>query len=480
MTDSTVQFVKDTSSFSFQSDLSIEIISNKNPLIPIQRDLKWLKDYVSTIAFTYVKLENDPNVKENNDALHNYKRPSGLPEVNTNLPYDNFLKKYSISTEERLMICTALATYFSAGLLSVLSAENPGTNKPFAEFGGMNHTNNEFIPTIDTIRFLITNGDVAENYHVDKLLKENSKLLSNNIIELRNPDGNTYWNKQTVHPTDEFLALIKNEKYEPSFNSNFPASKISTKLDWDDLVLPYDTMKELEEIEVWLKYRDYVESHKHLGKILKPGFRSLFYGPPGTGKTLTASLLGKQTGLDVYRVDLSMVVSKWVGETEKNLKRIFDIAQNKNWILFFDEADSLFGKRAQNKSANDRHANQEVAYLLQRIEDFPGLVLLATNLKDNIDEAFARRFQSMVNFPLPDPETRLVLWQKAIPDDFKLEDTIDLQTITNDYEMSGGVIINVVRYCALMALNRNDKIFLEEDIENGIAREFRKIGKIVG
>jgi SpoVK/Ycf46/Vps4 family AAA+-type ATPase len=274
--------------------------------------------------------------------------------------------------------------------------------------------------------------------------------------------------------------LISGEKYESSYNSNFPASKINTNLDWKDLILPYDTMKELKEVSIWLDHSKSILSHPQLSKIIKPGFRCLFYGPPGTGKTLTATLLGKNTGLDVYRIDLSMIVSKWVGETEKNLKGIFDQALNKNWILFFDEADSLFGKRTQTKSSNDRYANQEVAYLLQRIEDFPGLVVLATNMKDNIDEAFSRRFQSMVYFPNPDAETRLVLWKQSLPQDFTLEECIDLEEIADEHEVSGGTIINVVRHCVLMALSRGGKIIHEEDLEIGIMRELKKGGKIVG
>ena len=175
------------------------------------------------------------------------------------------------------------------------------------------------------------------------------------------------------------------------------------------------------------------------------------------------------------------VVSKWVGETEKNLRGIFDQATHKKWILFFDEADSLFGKRTSTSSSNDRYANQEVSYLLQRIEDFPGLVILASNLKSNIDEAFNRRFQSTILFPMPDYEIRHLLWQKAFPRDFPLEADINLKEIARKYEMAGGAIVNVVRYCVLKALDRqNGQAILFEDLEHAIIREFKKEGKIVG
>ena len=146
---------------------------------------------------------------------------------------------------------------------------------------------------------------------------------------------------------------------------------------WDDLVLDDLVHEQVQEINTWLEHGATLMSDWGLYRKIKPGYRSLFYGPPGTGKTLTASLLGKTSGRDVYRIDLSMVVSKYIGETEKNLSKIFDTAENKNWILFFDEADSLFGKRTATNSSNDRHANQQTAHLLQRVEDFPGVVILA-------------------------------------------------------------------------------------------------------
>jgi SpoVK/Ycf46/Vps4 family AAA+-type ATPase len=181
----------------------------------------------------------------------------------------------------------------------------------------------------------------------------------------------------------------------------------------------------------------------------------------------------------VYRIDLSMVVSKYIGETEKNLAGVFDMAENKNWILFFDEADALFGKRTQTNSSNDRHANQEVSYLLQRIEDFPGVVILATNFKANIDDAFSRRFQSMIHFRMPGPVQRLRLWQQVFPETTIPEAQIDWPSIADKYEMTGGAIINVVRYASLAALKRNSNTILLKDVLQGIRREFEKEGRTI-
>ena len=180
--------------------------------------------------------------------------------------------------------------------------------------------------------------------------------------------------------------------------------KLETSLSWSDLVLADTTRAQLEELKGWLENRVKLERKWDSGIALKKGYHVLFHGPPGTGKTLTASLLGKLADKEVYKVDLALVISKYIGETEKNLSKVFDKAENKDWILFFDEADALFGKRTQVADAHDRYANQEVSYLLQRIEEYAGLVILASNLTDGIDQAFLRRFQRIIRFAKSDDE----------------------------------------------------------------------------
>ncbi|MCA9542647.1 MAG: ATP-binding protein, partial [Myxococcales bacterium] len=187
----------------------------------------------------------------------------------------------------------------------------------------------------------------------------------------------------------------------PAFGADFPARHIETELDWDSLVLHPGTRAQVDEIETWLQHGPTLLYEWGMAARLRPGYRSLFYGPPGTGKTMTACLLGKATDRPVFKVDLSLVVSKYIGETEKNLARVFDQAQYKGWILFFDEADALFGKRSETRDAHDRYANQEVSFLLQRIETFDGVAILASNQKETLDQAFTRRFESMFDFPLP-------------------------------------------------------------------------------
>ncbi len=201
-----------------------------------------------------------------------------------------------------------------------------------------------------------------------------------------------------IKPGEFIIIRFMHKLQEPKIS----AGLLSTKMEWGDLVLPDRVFKQLNQIETWILKRERLVRKRGVGKNLRSGFKVLFHGPPGTGKVLTAALLGKKSGREVYRIDLSQIVSKYIGETEKNLASLFDRAENKDWILFFDEADALFGKRTSVKDAHDRYANQEVSYLLQRIEDYPGLVILSANLRNNIDEAFLRRFQLIIHFPMPD------------------------------------------------------------------------------
>ncbi|MCB0615618.1 MAG: AAA family ATPase [Phaeodactylibacter sp.] len=204
----------------------------------------------------------------------------------------------------------------------------------------------------------------------------------------------------------------------------------------------------------------------------------VLYGPPGTGKTFTASLLGKYTGREVFKIDLSMVISKYIGETEKNLATLFDKAQNKDWILFFDEADAIFGKRTNVRDAHDKYANQEVSYLLQRIELYPGLAILASNFKSNIDEAFIRRFNSIIYFPVPAMPERLRIWQKAFPGNVAFAEDVDFRRFAQQHELTGSHIMNIVQTTCLEALSRNTHTITSDMIRAAIQKELSKEEKI--
>jgi SpoVK/Ycf46/Vps4 family AAA+-type ATPase len=279
---------------------------------------------------------------------------------------------------------------------------------------------------------------------------------------------------------DEYVELFTSGKIQkPRLSSDFPAELIETGLNWDDLVLQEKTMTEIRLIETWLKYNDQLLGKWKMKDKIKPGFRVLFYGPPGTGKTLTACLLGKYTKRDVFRIDLSVVVSKYIGETEKNLSKLFDKAANKEWILFFDEADAIFGKRTQVRDAHDKYANQEVSYLLQRIESHPGLVILASNMKGNIDPSFTRRFNTIIEFDNPGLPERLRLWQNYLKTAPPIDSGLTLEELARKYQLTGANIVNVIHYAGLQTMAKGSPVIITEELLDGVRREYIKEGRLM-
>ena len=209
--------------------------------------------------------------------------------------------------------------------------------------------------------------------------------------------------------------------------------------------------------------------------MIRPLKRRVYYIVKGEERQRSDERkISKEFNKDVYRVDLSQIVSKYIGETEKNLSKIFDRAEHKDWILFFDEADALFGKRTNVQSSHDKYANQEVSFLLQRVEDFHGLLILASNYKSNMDDAFLRRFHSIVHFPMPNAQERMKLWKQSLPTSIHHQGKLELMQLAEAHEISGASIVNIVQYASLRALSREDKMLRNEDLQLGIRRELRK------
>ncbi|MDR0687073.1 MAG: ATP-binding protein [Prevotellaceae bacterium] len=393
--------------------------------------------------------------------------------------------------EETIVLLLALMPHISPQTLDPFFLQNKDLDRPYTEFGGWKGTSHAgFLPTGQTAEFLAQRYELSAEGE-ENILVANPKLLAlsllgkdhwfykNNILHLEGQgDGEPFLSGRLV-ASDEVLAKLHHQEYDPEYSASFPAKRITTPLGWQDLVLPYNLNEEINDIIRWMQREEEIRERWKLSRIVKPGYRCLFYGPPGTGKTLTATLLGKQTAQDVYRVDLSMIVSKYIGETEKNLAKVFDKAAHRRWILFFDEADALFGQRGETQTSNDRHANQEVAYLLQRIEDFPGTVVLATNLKDNIDAAFFRRFQSTLYFPVPDERLRCLLWQKMLPSEWLPANAGELLQKAAEYKLSGGSIVNVIQRCAIQLHDKKPPTLTLERLQQSVAREQAKEGKVV-
>lgn len=256
------------------------------------------------------------------------------------------------------------------------------------------------------------------------------------------------------------------------------ASRIAPKAGWDELILPPDPLTQLREMCDRLRFSFIVREQWGFGARSARGISGLFAGESGTGKTLAAEVVAHELGLVLYKIDLSAVVSKYIGETEKNLNVIFNEAQSGNAILFFDEADALFGKRSEVKDARDRYANIEVAYLLQRVEQYDGVVILATNFRQNIDDAFTRRLDFLVDFPFPTPEYRERIWQAHFPHGAPLAQDVDLAQIAAEFRLAGGSIRNAAIASAYLAA-ADGRVITGAHIRSAVRREHQKMGRLL-
>jgi AAA+ superfamily predicted ATPase len=257
------------------------------------------------------------------------------------------------------------------------------------------------------------------------------------------------------------------------------ARKVTPRRVWSDLILPPDSLAQLREYCQQVRYRLKVYDEWGFGARLSlgKGLLALFTGGSGTGKTLSAEILAHELGLDLYRVDLSCVVSKYIGETEKNLSRVFDDAQESNAILFFDEADALFGKRSEVKDAHDRYANIEISYLLQRVEEYEGAIILASNLSNNIDDAFLRRMHFSIEFPFPAQNHRLAIWRGIFPSQAPVASDLDFDFLARKFKITGGNIKNITLAAAFLAAQDGGTIRMEHLIL-ALKREYQKLGKV--
>lgn len=402
------------------------------------------------------------------------------PAADDDSPYACFVREQQLDDASQQLLLLAFAPWLRPGFFDRIVQRLQTGAGDYPQFGGIRGKQHRgFLPTGDSALFLLAGDDLAARLRWQKQLSGEHALVRKQTVYLDDPvDGDPPMSGRLQIDQDLAESFISGKPRPPRRSVKFPAQKLETGMEWDDLVLPTRTMAEIRELEAWVHRGSVLLDDWQMRRKLRPGCRALFYGPPGTGKTVTASVLGRVTGHDVYRVDLSMVVSKYIGETEKNLAALFDRAEHKDWILFFDEADALFGRRTQVRDAHDRYANQEVSFLLQRIETFSGLAILASNLAGNVDEAFARRFEHLVHFPMPRPNERLLIWKKGLPPVASLEAGVDLAQIANRYELSGGMIMNVIRYVSLQAISRDERVLRLQDFVDGVRREYTKENKL--
>jgi hypothetical protein len=302
----------------------------------------------------------------------------------------------------------------------------------------------------------------------EKQIRDAVKSVRDMALLKENPNGPL--SEEDIHKACRF---VSNQRLSTL------AGKIKPRYNWKDIILPHENFTRLKEIAGYVRQRHVVYGEWGFGKKLSlgKGLNALFHGSSGTGKTMAAEVIAKDLGLDLYKIDLSCVMSKYIGETEKNLSEIFKEAETSNSIIFFDEADALFGKRSKVKDAHDRYANIEVAYLLQKMEEYDGIVILATNLLKNIDDAFVRRMHFSLDFPFPDATCRLKIWQTIFPEESPREKDIDFEFLARKFKVSGGNIKNIVLTAAFFAAESSSKIGMKHMILAS-KREFQKIGKL--
>ncbi|WP_046755836.1 ATP-binding protein [Kordia jejudonensis] len=394
--------------------------------------------------------------------------------------FSKFVIENNLQIYEILILLLSILPHVSPGFLTSILSEYFPNGSDFPEFGGVKGTNYRgIIPTGETALYIISGDNFVARNFIVKAFDESHIFHKKSILSLgKAPEGEPKISGKLMLDNEYIELFVYGSISKPKLSQDFPAELLETTMEWDDLVLQEKTLNEVNNVLVWMDHNNTLLADFNMEGKINPGYKVMFFGAPGVGKTLTASLMGKHTGKDVYRIDLSLVISKYIGETEKNLSQLFNKAKNKDWILFFDEADAIFGKRTGVRDAHDKYANQEVSYLLQRIESHAGLVILASNYRSNIDKAFTRRFQSIIEFENPGIPERRILWEKYIPEAF-VSASLDLDRIAEDYEVTGANIVNIVQFALLNALANEETKLSNASLIAAIEREFIKEGRMV-
>lgn len=314
-------------------------------------------------------------------------------------------------------------------------------------------------------------GALASKFRFTQGQIQDALVAAQNLARLRPPE------RSQITMTDLHAAC----RAHSSQKLNNLARKIEPTYTWEDIVLPEEVLGQLREVCQRVVYRHRVMGDWGFGKKLSlgKGVNALFAGPSGTGKTMASEIVSRELDLDLYKIDLSGVVSKYIGETEKNLDRIFSAAEDANAILFFDEADALFGKRSEVRDSHDRYANIEISYLLQKMEEYEGLAILATNLKANLDESFTRRLAFTIHFPFPDEANRRRIWRGIWPVQIELDKSVDLDFLAGRFKLSGGNIKNIALAAAFLAASDGGRVTMSH-LLHATRREYQKLGKPLG
>lgn len=415
------------------------------------------------------------------DNLLNKKLPEllPLPALDEQTPYGKLVAEHNLGEADRTMLNLAFAATFKP---SVLAPFQVLFNDPQQSslFGGIFHEEyGQFYPTIRTAIYLLAGDDEEKMDYYLCYFSRRNKLFTSNLLLTHAPEGcKTFLDSQVIF-NDQFISTILHGE-APSLDGDagFPAKRGKRTHTMKDVILDQKTVKDLEKLHRFARNMKQLWSLPDSARY-RQNFIGIFSGDPGTGKSHTAEAIGNELNLPVYKVNFAQMVSKYIGETEKNLERVFDRFSGQPSILFFDEAESIFSKRIEVKDSHDKHSNNEQSFLLQKIEEYNGIVILATNvqnLSQYFDKAFQRRIRQIVTFAFPEYLERVRLWENALAAPFSYAEGL-VDRLAKNYQFSGGGIYNIISEGVIEALDKQTTVLTFELLEQALMDEFKKTGR---
>lgn len=439
----------------------------------IDQEIKWFQRVLDTRFKLYFGQESQAN-----DILD-----IPPPEItNSESAWAKLLDKYEPNISERLAILLGLIPHIQPQILDIFFTKNAQFDRGFSEFGGKHQQQfGGFIPTGETLLFLLGGNQTGLRAGALQLFQSDHFFAKDQLLTLSGSAESDYPLKSRLVLSTEWVnILLLGEEVMPAFTPKFPLREVERELEETDLVLEAETRRQIDEIRLWIEHRNTLREDWGMKGVIKTAYSVLFHGMNGSGKKTAAVLLGKLTGQKVYEVEPSLLHSSHIDESVARIASLFRSASLQNGILYFDEADALFGKRTNLQTKNTEPSNQQLgALLLTHLEGFAGVVIFAAESIEDLDERVLRRFHKLIKFAMLSVSQRLQLWQQNIPEKATLAEDVNLAKLAQDFELNAGSIVNVISDAALQALaSGTDEITLMS-LRRGIRKELVKMGKIV-
>jgi ATPase family associated with various cellular activities (AAA) len=405
-----------------------------------------------------------------------------LPELVAGSNYSRYVTDNGLDEMDRVILNLAFAASFAPDMLYKLTALRSQPNLKYVVGGYFPENDSEFCPTVRTAIFLLAGKEMANRTKFSAAIHGKKRIFTCGLVHALPREKEAVFHKHEIQFNDQFMGTLLHD-LSPRYDSEygFPARLSEAKHRLKDVVKDEGVSYELFRLHRFITVMERVWKMNEEEKRTRENFIAIFTGEPGTGKSHTAEALGNEYGLPVYKVNFAQMVSKYIGETEKNLDRIFERFNKQKCILFFDEAEAIFSKRVEVGDSHDQHANNLQSFLLQRIEEFKGIIILATNVQDTkkyFDKAFQRRIRSTVVFGFPLEHERKELWDKALFKGYTFSESL-VDKLSHDYQLSGGGIYNVISEALLDAIIEEKMVITFEMLEPALRDEFKKTGRIL-